>query len=287
MERPTGLGTEQVDNGAAELDLRSAREIVELMHTQDRVAVDAVGFELDTIAEVAELVAAAFSRGGRLVYVGAGTSGRLAESDAAEIPPTFGTDSCQIVVIRATSEDDEAAGRSAIHEAGVTSDDVVVGIAASGRTPFVVAAVDEANHLNATTVGIACNADAALTRAARLVVTVLTGPEVVAGSTRLKAGTAQKLVLNMITTAAMIRLGRTYGNRMVAMRLTNTKLHLRAATMVADIADCTEDRAELLLEVCGGDIRRAVVVERLGLDPDEARDVLDRAGGSLRQALES
>jgi len=282
-----GLGTEHVDDGMDDLDLRSTREVVRAMHTYDLAAVAAVGTALDTIAVVAERVAGAFVQGGRLIYVGAGTSGRLASLDASEIAPTFGTRPDQIVVIQADSEDDEAAGRTAIDRAAVGPNDVVIGIAASGRTPFVVAAIEQANAAAATTVGVSCNTDAPLTAVATLAITVTTGAELVAGSTRLKAGTAQKLVLNMITTAAMVTLGRTYGNRMVAMATANGKLDVRGARMVADIGQCSDERAAELLALCDGEIRTAIVVHRLGLQPADARALLDRSDGSLRRALGS
>jgi N-acetylmuramic acid 6-phosphate etherase len=241
-------------------------------------------------------IAEALGRGGRLLYVGAGTSGRIAALDAAECPPTFGTNPEMVQAVLAGgpkamadavegAEDDAAAGAREIDVRGVSPADVVIGIAASGETPFTIAAVRRARERGAWTAGVACNAGSSLEAACDLAIIPVVGPEVVGGSTRLKAGTAQKLVLNMLSTLVMVRLGKVYGNLMVDLRATNAKLRRRAARIVAAAADAAEDQADAALGRAGGRVPVAIVMLRLGLDARAANDRLDRAGGSLRRAL--
>jgi len=233
-----------------------------------------------------------------LIYMGAGTSGRLGVLDAVECPPTFNTDPELVVgliaggpegFLRAIegAEDSGDAGQQALQDIGLTSADVVVGIAASGRTPYVLGALDYARAAGAYTIGFSCNPDARIIRHAELNITPLVGPEVLSGSTRLKAGTATKMVLNMLSTGAMVRLGKTYSNLMVDVRATNIKLVERARRIVATLAACDGPQADDLLKRCDGEVKTAIVSHKLGLSPELARARLKAAQGHLRQVLES
>jgi len=296
--RAGGVSTEGVDPRFADLDEGSALDIVSRLHAADAGVSAAVGAALPAIAAAVEVIAERLRAGGHLVYVGAGTSGRLATLDAAECVPTFGTPPELVRAIIAGgptaltravegAEDDTAAGAADIVAAGVMGGDVVVGIAASGRTPYVLAAVAAARVRGATTVGISCNDPAPLLDAVALPIAVVTGPEALAGSTRLKAGTAQKQVLNMLSTGVMVRLGKVHGNRMVDVAVTNAKLRGRAIGIVADLAPVPPATAELLLDAAGLDIRVAVLMGRGDLDATDARQHLAAAGGRLRDALTS
>ena len=250
-----------------------------------------------SIARAVDEAAARFRLGGRLIYVGAGTSGRLGVLDASECPPTFGTPPGMVVGLIAGghaaltraiegAEDDRDAGREVIREAGVGPDDLVVGIATSGRTPYVLGAVEEAHRLGAFTVGLACNRPSPLGALVDLEVAPLVGPEVLAGSTRLKAGTATKLVLNMITTGAMVRLGKALGNRMVDLRPTNEKLRLRARRILRELTGLDDAAAVDLLERCSGRLKPAIVAALAGVGPEAAAALLEQAGGLVRPAIE-
>ena len=278
------------------LDLQTAMEIVGLMHLADQQAVAAVRPLLPTIAAVAEAMEERMGRGGRLIYVGAGTSGRLGVLDASECPPTFNADPGQVIGLMAGgrvaltepaegAEDDPAAGLNDLAVLAVGPEDSVVGIAASGRTPYIIAALSEARRRGALTVALTCNLPAPLTREADYVIAPLVGPEVVAGSTRLKAGTAQKLVLNMLSTAVMVRLGKTYGNLMVDVQPTNQKLLARARRIVAQACGIDEAAAQIVLTTCEGEVKTAIVSQLLGCSPAEARQRLAAAGGVVRKAL--
>jgi N-acetylmuramic acid 6-phosphate etherase len=288
--------TEAANPATRDLDLRPVLEQARLMNAEDHRVPDAVAATLPAIASAVTRIAEALGRGGRLFYVGAGTSGRIAALDAAECPPTFGTDPEMVQAVLAGgpramvesvegAEDDAAAGAHEIDVRGVSPADVVIGVAASGETPFTVAAVRRARERGAWTAAIACNAGSSLEAACDLAIIPLVGPEVVAGSTRLKAGTAQKLVLNMLSTLAMVRLGKVYGNLMVDLRATNAKLRRRAVRMVAAAASAGEEQAGAALDQAGGRVPVAIVMLRLGLDAAAAAERLERAGGSLRRAL--
>jgi N-acetylmuramic acid 6-phosphate etherase len=278
-----------------ELDRLAPRDVVRVIQEQDARVAAAVAAEADTLAAAVEAVAARLAAGGRLFYVGAGTSARIAALDAAELPPTYGTDPWLVQVIVAGgerallqavegAEDDAEAGRCEVLER-VRSADAVVGVAASGTTPFTVAALEEARRLHAFTVAVTSRRDSPLAAAAELCVAPQTGAEVVFGSTRMKAGTAQKMVLNALSTAVMVRLGRVHSNLMVEMPATNAKLRRRAARMVELAAEVAAEEAEAALEAAGGHVKPAVLVAALGLTPEEARARLDRHGGILREAL--
>jgi len=292
------LLTESVDPRYAGLDTLSVPALAQLMNDADRTVPEAVGAAMDQIVPAIEAISERMAAGGRLVYVGAGTAGRLGVLDASECPPTFNTTPGQVHGIIAGGldalvsaaegvEDDPMAGAAAIDEACVGPLDSVVGIAASGRTPFVLGAMRRARERGALTVGLSCHADARLSRTVDLPIEVLVGPEVVSGSTRLKSGTAQKLVLNMISSIAMIRLGKTYGNLMIDVRATNHKLRERARRIVGHIAGATREEAADALDASGGDIRVAVLMLAHHEPAQTAGERLRVSGGNLRRALEA
>ena len=279
-----------------DLDLRSTLEVVGLMHLEDGRAVESVRPNLPAIADAVEAMAIRMHQGGRLVYVGAGTSGRLGALDAAECPPTFSSPPGQVMAIIAggeraltsaveAAEDNLDAGRQAVVEAGVGALDSVVGISASGRAPYVMGALKEAQRRGALTVAVVCNLPAPMAEIADHVIAPLVGPEVLTGSTRLKAGTAQKLVLNMLSTGAMVRLGKTYGNLMVDLRQQSAKLEERARRIVAQACDITEEEADAALIRSEGEVKVAIVSTLVGCTPGEARERLVKRGGEVRAAV--
>ncbi|MEU6998932.1 N-acetylmuramic acid 6-phosphate etherase [Nonomuraea sp. NPDC046570] len=291
------LSTEQSDPRYSQIDRLSTAQIARLMNAADAAVPVAVAVAIPQISAAIDAIAARMDSGGRLLYVGAGTSGRLAVLDASECPPTFGTDPELVQGIIAGgppaltrsvegAEDDSEAGAAAIAALEVGPLDSVVGISASGRAPFVIGAVTEAARRGALTAGLSCNADTPLSEAAGHGIEVIVGPEVVTGSTRLKAGTAQKLVLNMISTISMIKLGRTYGNQMIEMSAMNAKLAGRAARMVAGITGAGLERAQEALEAAGGQAKTAVLMIEHGLDADGARALLESHGERLGDALD-
>ena len=288
------LPTERPDPATRRLDRLDARSIARLMNRADRAAVRAVGRAARPLARAVDLVAAALARGGRLVFVGAGTSGRLGVLEAAECPPTFGTPPGLVRAVMAGgrasvfraaegAEDDARAGAREIRR-HARRGDVVVGVAASGVTPFVRAALAAARARGAATVLVTCNPTVPRS-AARVVVALAVGPEVLAGSTRLKAGTATKLALNTLTTAAFVRLGKVYGNRMVDLQPRSAKLRARARRLVVELGRVAERDAARLLAAAGGRAKPAIVMARLGVDAREARRRLATAQGFLRRAL--
>jgi N-acetylmuramic acid 6-phosphate etherase len=290
------LATERVNPRSRALDRLDARAIARLMNREDRRAVAAVGRVAPAIAVAVEVIVAALAAGGRLIFVGAGTSGRLGVLEAAECPPTFGTPRTLVQAImaggrssvfssREGAEDDARAAARAVR-ARARRGDVVVGVSASGVTPFVRAALAAARRLGAATILVRCNPARARRVAADVVIAPAPGPEVLAGSTRLKAGTATKLVLNTLTTASMARLGRVYGNRMVDLQPRSAKLRARAERLVAEIAAVRPARARRALRAARGRVRLAIVMARRGLPADAAARALRAAGGSLRSALE-
>ncbi|TQS26746.1 N-acetylmuramic acid 6-phosphate etherase [Microbispora sp. KK1-11] len=292
------MATEQSDPRYSGIDTLPTEEIARLMNAADAAVPAAVGRAVPAISAAVDAIAARMADGGRLLYVGAGTSGRLAVLDASECPPTFGThpDLVQGIIaggeaalVRSVegAEDDAEAGAAVIRGKHVGPLDSVVGISASGRAPYVVAAVEQARRLGALTVGLACNTGTPLARAADHAIEVIVGPEVVTGSTRLKAGTAQKLVLNMISTITMIRSGRTYGNFMVDVVASNSKLVDRAARIVSDITGMQVLRAREVLESAGRDVKTAVVMIERGVGADDARALLAAHGNRLGAALHS
>ncbi len=299
-DTPDGLGaleTERVDPRYASIDRASVAELATLMNEADATVPAAVRAALPQIVPAIEAVAERMREGGRLLYVGAGTPGRLGVLDASECPPTYSTPPELVRGLIAGGEpamfaaqegveDDGDAGRAAIAAEEVGGADSVVGITASGRTPYVLAAIAEARERGALTVGVSCNAGTALSAAAEHAVEVVVGPEVVAGSTRLKAGTAQKLVLNMFSTIAMVRLGKTYGNLMVDLGATNAKLRERAIRMVRTVTGASRAQAAEALDVSGMRVNLAILRLERGLDAAEASARLAVAGGRLRDVLE-
>jgi N-acetylmuramic acid 6-phosphate etherase len=274
---------------AEDLDLRSTYELVELMNREDATVPAVVGAAAREIAAVVDEVVARLERGGRLVYVGAGTSGRLAAADAAECEATFSAAPGQVVALvavdDAAQEDDAAAGDRAVREAAIGPDDAVVAVSASGSTQFAVGAARAAAEAGAFTACIVSAPASELARAVRLEILVVTGPEVVAGSTRLKAGTAQKLVLNTISTVAMIRLGKTFGDLMVEVVAGNEKLRGRVQRIVGAATGASAQEVERALTDAGGEAKVAILALLAGLDAPAARQQLADAGGNLRTAL--
>jgi N-acetylmuramic acid 6-phosphate etherase len=291
------LTTEARNPASANIDELEAIEIVRLMNEQETLVAGAVATQSDAIASAIDVIADRLRAGGRLIYVGAGTSGRLGVLDATECPPTFNSPPGQVVGVVAGgtealtravegAEDRPELAERDLSELRVGPHDVVVGIATSGRTPYVIAALDYARRRGCYTIALACNADASISREADLAITPVVGPEVISGSTRLKAGTATKLVLNMLSTGAMVRIGKTYGNLMVDLRATNSKLRDRTRRIIETLVGVNEHAAADLLARCGGELKTALVAGRSGCTPDEARERLAHAGGQVRCAIE-
>jgi N-acetylmuramic acid 6-phosphate etherase len=296
MNPEDDLLTESRNPRSEAIDTLNAREIVALMNAEDAAVVEAVRAEAGAIARAVEWTADRFRRGGRLIYVGAGTSGRLGVLDASECPPTFGTPPELVVgliaggppaLTRAVegAEDDAGRGARDVQELAVSQDDIVVGIATSGRTPYVLGAVREARSKGAATVGLACNRPSLLGREVDIEIAPLVGSEVIAGSTRLKAGTATKMVLNMISTGAMVLVGKTLGNRMIDLQPANEKLRIRSRRILRELAGIDDGRAAEILSSCGGRLKLALVVALSGVGPDEAQRRLDACGGQVRSAV--
>ncbi|RAG83454.1 N-acetylmuramic acid 6-phosphate etherase [Streptacidiphilus pinicola] len=290
------LATEAHRPELAELDRLDTLAIAALMNAEDRGVPEAVAAQLPVIAAVVDSVAERMARGGRLVYAGAGTAGRMGVLDAAECPPTFGTAPGRVVgliaggpraVVGAVegAEDSRALAVADLDALGLTADDSVVGVSASGRTPYAVAAVEHARSLGALTVGLSCNTGSPLAAAAEHGIEVVVGPELLAGSTRLKAGTAQKLVLNMISTITMIRLGRTYGNLMVDVRASNEKLRARCRRIVSLATGADDAVVEKALAATGGEAKNAILVVLGQVDAPAAARLLAEHHGRLREAL--
>ncbi|MFE2723042.1 N-acetylmuramic acid 6-phosphate etherase [Kitasatospora sp. NPDC059327] len=295
---PDGPTTEVVRPEWSDIDRLTTLDLVRLMNAEDRTVAEAVAGQLEPIAAAADAIAARMSRGGRLIYAGAGTAGRLGVLDASECPPTFNTAPGQVVGLIAGgsaalvdavegAEDRPDLALADLDALAPTAADCLVGVSASGRTPYTVAAVRQARAAGALTVGLACTRGSALVAAAELGIEVETGPEVLAGSTRLKAGTAQKLVLNLLSTTVMVRLGKTYGNLMIDVRAGNAKLRDRAHRIVALATGADEDTVRSALAATRGEAKDAVLVVLAGVDAPTAGRLLAASGGRLREALES
>ena len=290
------LLTEQTNPASAGIDSLPTCQALRIINAEDQKVALAVEKEIPAIARAVDAAVAALERGGRMFYIGAGTSGRLGVLDASEIPPTYSAPPEMVQGIMAggegaltraseTSEDDPSAGVRDLLAHGFTAQDVLVGIAASGRTPYVLGAVAEARRMGAVTIGICCVPDAELSKAVQIPIAPLVGPEVVAGSTRMKAGTAQKLVLNMLSTETFIRLGYVYGNLMVNVQPTNHKLVERARRIISQAAGVSLDGAAQLLTDSGNRVRTAIVMGRAGISREEAERRLAAAGGRVAGAL--
>ena len=290
--------TEQRNLNSTDIDLKSISEIVRVFHEEDRKAVAAVEAESDAIARAIDLCVAAFRAGGRLFYVGAGTSGRLGVLDASECPPTFSTSPEMVqgiiaggdVALRRSVEGEEdkpERGAQAIRERELTPEDVLVGIASSGRTPYVIGALKEAHAIGATTIFLCCvQPPEQLKKWVTHFITPIVGPEIITGSTRLKAGTATKLVLNMLTTVSMIKLGKVYDNLMVDVHASNAKLVARSIRIVQAVTGVDAAVAEATLAEAGGRAKLAIVMLAAGLNPTDASALLERNSGFLRKILD-
>ncbi len=288
--------TERRNPASARLDEMPVEAVLRLMNEEDRRVPEAVAEALPQIGAAVRLLVEAWRSGGRWIYVGSGTSGRLAALDAAECPPTFGAPPERVLAVLAggpsaaarsveAAEDDRTAAIRALDGLALHPDDVVIGLAASGRTPFAVSAVEHAAEVGCATVGISNNAGSELGAAASVAIELNTGPEILTGSTRLKAGTSQKMVLNMLSTAAFTRLGKVYENLMVDVQASNEKLEGRARRIVREATGLPEGAADEVLGRAGGSVKVAVVMGKTGLSPGDASRLLETAEGSVRRAL--
>lgn len=296
MKELDQLTTEMKHSASVNLDELPVGDILKLMNEEDKKVAFAVERALGQVEQAVELIHASIQRGGRLFYFGAGTSGRLGIMDAAECPPTFGTapDLVQGVIAGGHTalfeavegaEDIPLLGSEDVRKNGVKAGDVVVGISASGRTPYVIGALEAAKTLQAATISLSCNENSAIDKAADVPINVIVGPEVVTGSTRLKAATAHKMILNMLTTATMIKLGKVYGNLMVNVQSTNVKLRERVKRIVMEVTGVSYDEAARLAEQAGGDARVAILMQQTGGSAEEAARMIEQHGGNIRQAL--
>lgn len=290
------LTTEDFDPDRRDLDLMSTRELVVAMNDEDTRVAAAVAERTPEITAAVDAIAARMRAGGRLIYLGAGTAGRMGVLDASECPPTFGTDPSLILGLIAGgpaaihtavegAEDDAVAAGEELRGLGLAPLDTVVGISASGRTPYVVGGLEAARSVGALTIALACNAPSAIGAVAEIAIEVVVGPEFVAGSTRLKAGTAQKLVLNMLTTLTMIRLGKTFRGVMVDLQATNEKLRARSIRTVATMSESSLDAAADALDRTDGAVKQAILVLVTGIAPEDAPAAIDAAGGMLGRAI--
>lgn len=290
------LITEQRNPNTMNIDALSALEIVQKMNEEDQKVALAVRENLAQIATAVEKIVQAFQQGGRLVYIGAGTSGRLGVLDASECPPTFGVSPDMVVGIIAGgeralrhpiegAEDNKAAGVADLQAVNFSAKDVLVGIAASGRTPYVIGALEYANSLGATTVSIASNPNSAMSQIAQIAIETLVGAETLTGSSRLKSGTAQKLVLNMLTTASMILIGKCYQNLMVDVQASNEKLKARAVRIVMQATECEREIAENVLVETAGNAKLAIMMILANVDKTTAEQLLSEQQGRLQSAL--
>lgn len=294
---PPSASTEARNTASGTIDSLSSLQIVELMNSEDAMVAAAVRTQSTSIASAIDGVAEAFRNGGRLIYIGAGTSGRLGVLDASECPPTFSVPRSMVVGLIAGgpsaltsaiegAEDRAEQGRADLENISLTARDVVMGIAASGRTPYVLGGLQFAREIGATTIGFACNDDSALIPLSDIMIAPVVGPEVITGSTRLKAGTATKMVLNMLTTGAMVRIGKTFGNLMVDLTASNEKLRDRSQRIVSDLTGLSSEAAQKLLSECSHQVKTAIVVHHRKLTPEAAREQLKQCNGHLRNALQ-
>jgi N-acetylmuramic acid 6-phosphate etherase len=289
--------TESRNPASSQIDTLPTLDMLAVINSEDQKVPLAVAATLPAIARVVDLVVEAFANGGRLIYCGAGTSGRLGILDASECPPTFGTPREQVVGLIAgghtailqaveNAEDNPQMGEQDLRNLGFNTRDVLIGIAASGRTPYVLGAMAYARSVGATAVAISCNPNSEMSQAADIAIEPVVGPEVVTGSSRMKAGTAQKLILNMITTGAMIRSGKVYSNLMVDVEATNAKLIQRQVNIVVEATECSPEEAEEALNQCQRHCKTAIVMILGGLSAPEASAVLSKNKGFIRQALQ-
>ena len=290
------LTTEASNPASEQLDELSTLDVVKLINSQDAGVALAVGQQVEPIAAAIDVIAERLANSGRLIYFGAGTSGRLGILDAAECPPTFNSDPSQVIGLIAGgptamtnavegAEDRPELAAQDLQSVALCDRDVVVGIATSGRTPYVIGGLEYARSLGVFAIGLTCNDNSELQSRCDLVIAPVVGPEILSGSTGMKAGTATKMVLNMLSTGAMIRLGKTFGNLMVDLRATNRKLNARARRIVKAATSLQDFEAEQLLQSCNGEVKTAIVAHHTGHTPDSARLLLDGAEGHLRRAI--
>ncbi|SHO55245.1 N-acetylmuramic acid 6-phosphate etherase [Vibrio quintilis] len=291
------LVSEERNPETMDIDLLSTSSILKRLNQQDKLVPFAVEKQIPQIATAVDLITEAFKQGGRLIYTGAGTSGRLGVLDAAECPPTFGVPDNMVVGLIAGgkeamfkaqegAEDSTVSATEDLKKINFNHKDILIGIAASGRTPYVLGALDYGNHIGAHTIAISCNPDSPAAETAKIAISPVVGPEALSGSTRLKSGTAQKLVLNMLTTASMIRLGKSYQNLMVDVQATNKKLEARAIRIVMQATDCDKPTAEKLLSISQNNAKIAILMQLTGMDYPEAIKTLSQSQGFLRKAIQ-
>ncbi len=291
------LVSEERNPRTMDIDLLPTVDVLRKINDEDKTVALAVEKVIPEIAACVDRVTAAFRQGGRLIYMGAGTSGRIGVLDASECPPTFRVPPTMVVgliaggysaLLNATegAEDSQAKGAEALAEIDLTSKDVVVGIAASGRTPYVIGGLNYAMKIGATAVALSCNPQSAIAAIADIAISPVVGPEALTGSTRMKSGTAEKLVLNMLTTASMIGIGKTYENLMVDLKASNKKLVARAARIVMEAADCDLEEAQEALAKTDNDVKMAILIVMTGMSPGEAKSALDGTNGFLRKAIQ-
>ena len=292
----TKLNTEQQNPKTMNIDLMSTEEIITVINQEDTLVPNVLARQVPNVSEVVDKIVAAFKQGGRLIYVGAGTSGRLGIIDASECPPTYGTDPGMVVGIIAGGkeamteaiegvEDDKQQGQTDMEEISLSAKDVLVGIAASGRTPYTIGALEYAKQLGAVTVSVVCSKDSEMEQVSDYTIAAVVGPEVITGSTRMKAGTAQKLILNMLSTASMIKMGKVYGNLMVDVQMTNKKLHSRAVNIVKMATGASDEEATAAIKEQNYHTKAAILQIITGLKGTEAKDLLDKHDGYLREAI--
>ncbi|CCQ93594.1 D-lactyl ether N-acetylmuramic-6-phosphate acid etherase [[Clostridium] ultunense Esp] len=292
------LITEKSNMKSKGIDKKPILEVLKIMNEEDKLVAYAVEKELPNIAKAVEKIIESFKVEGRLIYIGAGTSGRLGILDASECPPTFSTDKDQVIGIIAGgmkavteaiegAEDNSAAGKEDLEKMGLTKKDVVVGITANGNTPYVLGAMEYANAIGATTVGLSCNQDSKINKITNISITPIVGPEVITGSTRLKAGTAQKMVLNMLSTASMIGIGKVYNNLMVDLNPSNIKLMDRAKRIIIEATGIEEKEAERYLDISKNKPKVAIVMIEAKCSYEEAVERLEKCGGSIYKAIET
>lgn len=290
------IDTEKQNQDTLNLDRMSIKEALTVMNNEDEKVAKAIKEVIPQIEKAVKIIIEQFNKGGRLIYIGAGTSGRLGLLDASECPPTFGAPKEQVVGIIAGgkvamteaiegAEDDVEQGKQDVVDINLNENDVLVGIAASGRTPYVIGALEYANDINVPTVAIACTKDSEIGKVAKIAIEAVPGPEVLTGSTRLKAGTAQKMVLNMLSTISMVGIGKAYKNLMVDVQPTNEKLVSRAKGIVMKATDVTEEVASQKLDESGGDVKAAILMILLDIDKDTAMVKLNETKGHIRKAL--
>ena len=296
MKDRSKLITEQRNPKTLDIDSKSTLEIVDIINTEDSNVIDAVNKERQNITKAVDLIVASFRGGGRLFYVGAGTSGRLGVLDASECPPTFGTDPELVKGIIAGgsdaltrsiegAEDRHEDGEQAVREYAVKPEDTVVGIATGGTTPFVHGALVQANSIGATTIFLCCNPDTEPAEKVDVIIRPITGPEVIAGSTRMKAGTATKLILNTLTTASMIKMGKVYENLMIDLQVKNVKLKDRAERIIMILTDLDRNSADKLLTKANGNVKTAIVMHKLQTGYEKAMNKLEKHNGFMRKVL--